>query len=73
MTMHGPLNVKKTCIYVTCKRYRYPITALERPREFQEVGAPRFQDSRHTKVVRLSAVCTGRLNPPGNIPGTHIH
>ena len=31
----------------------------------------RFQDSQHLKVVRLSAVRTSRLYPPGNIPGTH--
>jgi len=37
------------------KRYSKPITILDRSREFQEVGAPRFQDSRHMKVVRLSA------------------
>jgi len=30
---------------------------------FQEVEAPRFQDSRHMKVVRLSALYTGRLYP----------
>ena len=24
------------------------------------------------KVVSLSALCTGRLCPPGNIPGTHF-
>jgi len=34
--------------------------------------ASRFQDSRHVKVVRLSALCTGRLSSPGNIPGTHF-
>ena len=49
-----------------------PITGLDRPGGFQEVEAPRFQDSRHMKVVRLSAVRTGRLYPLGNIPGTHI-
>jgi hypothetical protein len=27
---------------------------------------------RHMKVVRLSAPRTGRLYPPGNIPGTHF-
>ena len=32
--------------------------------------ARRFQDSRYMKVVRLSALRTGRLYPPGNIPGT---
>jgi hypothetical protein len=42
------------------------------PLGFQEVEAPRFLDSRHMKVVSLSALCTGRLYPPGNIPGTHF-
>jgi hypothetical protein len=39
------------------------ITVPDRPWEFQEVDAPRFQDNRHTKVVRLSAVRTGHLYP----------
>jgi len=38
----------------------------------QEIEAPRFRDIRHTKVVRLSALRTGRLYPPENIPGTHF-
>jgi hypothetical protein len=38
---------------------------------FQEVEAPRLQDNRHTNVLRLSALRTGRLYSPGNIPGTH--
>jgi hypothetical protein len=38
-----------------------PITGLERPWSFQEVEAPTFQDNRHMKVVRLSAIRTGRL------------
>jgi len=33
------------------------------PRGFQEVEAPRSQDSRYTKVVRLSVLRTGRLYP----------
>ena len=40
-----------------------PITGLDRPWGFQEGEAPRFQDSRHMKVVRLSALCTSRLYP----------
>jgi len=40
--------------------WSYPITGLDRAREFQEAEAPRFQDSRHLKVVRLSALRTGR-------------
>jgi len=39
---------------------------------FQEVEAPRFQDNRHIKAVRLSAVRTDRLYPVGKIPGTHF-
>jgi len=38
----------------------------------QEFEAPRFQDSRYMKVVRFSALRTGRLYPPGNIPGTYF-
>jgi hypothetical protein len=41
-----------------------PITGLDRPLGFQEVEAPRFQGSRHMKVVRLSALGTGRLYTP---------
>jgi len=33
------------------------------PRGFPEVEAPRFQDSRYMKVVRLSALRTDRLYP----------
>ena len=42
------------------------------PLRVQEVEAHRFQDNRHMKVVRLSALGTGRLYPLGNIPGTHF-
>ena len=38
-----------------------PSTRLDRPWGFQKVEAPRFQDNRHMKVVRLSALRTGRL------------
>ena len=48
------------------------ITALNRPWGFQEDEASKFQDIRHINVVRLSALCTDRLYPPGNIPGTHF-
>jgi len=40
-----------------------PITGLDRPLGFQEVEAPRFQDNRHIKVVRLSFLRTGCLYP----------
>jgi len=34
---------------------------LDRPRGFQEVEASKFQDNRHMKVVKLSALRTSRL------------
>jgi len=46
--------------------------SLYRPWGLQLVETPRFSDSRHMKVVRLSALRTGRLHPAGNIPGTHM-
>ena len=49
-----------------------PFQAYCRPREFQEVESSRFQDTRHMKTVKVSVLRTGRLYPPGNIPGTHF-
>jgi len=40
-----------------------PFTGLDRPSGFQEVEGPRFYDSRHMMVLRLSALRTGRLYP----------
>jgi hypothetical protein len=40
--------------------------------DFQELEAPTFQYNRHMKVVRLSALRTGRFYPQRNIPVTHI-
>ena len=38
----------------------------------QALRFPIFQNIRHMKVVRLSALRTGRLYHPGIIPGTHF-
>jgi hypothetical protein len=46
-----------TIVKVKVKQSHY------RPGRFQEVEAPRFQDNRHMKVVRLSALRTGRIYP----------
>jgi hypothetical protein len=66
------------CIYLpdddlveveTCIRSVFfnPITGLDRLLGFQEVEAPRFLNNRHMKVVRLSALRTGRLYPPRKV------
>ena len=46
---------------ISSKRLSNPITGLGSPRGFQEIEAPRYQDSRHMNVARLSALRTGRL------------
>jgi len=40
-----------------------PVLAYSISRGIQEVEAPRFQDNRLVKVVKLSALDTGRLYP----------
>jgi hypothetical protein len=44
----------------------------ELPRPWTFHDAPRLHDNRHMKVVRLSALRTGCLYPPRNIPGSHF-
>ena len=41
----------------------FPATGLDMPLGFHEVEALEFLDNRHMKVVRLSALRTGRLYP----------
>ena len=40
-----------------------PLQVWTGPEIFQQAEAPRYQDSRHMKVVRLSALHTSRLHP----------
>jgi hypothetical protein len=42
------------------------------PLDCRRLTLPEFPDSRHMKVVRLSALRTGRLYPLGDSPGTHL-
>jgi hypothetical protein len=48
------------------KRRSFSATGLDRPLGFQEVEAPEFLDNLHMKVVRLSALRTGRFTPRNN-------
>jgi hypothetical protein len=50
-------------IFQCISRSGNPITGLDTLWAFQEVQAPRFQENRHMKAVRLSAPRTGRLYP----------
>jgi len=54
----------KRRIFLTLKtKSKQSHWGLDRPWGFQEAEAPRFQDSWHMKVIRLSALRTGRLYP----------
>ena len=55
-TMHGHKILKK-------KLQRFHYRSKQAPWGFQEFEAPRFQDSRHMKVVRILALRTSRLYP----------
>ena len=50
-----------------------PVQACYRSGGFQKVEAPRFLNSHHMEVVRLSALSTSHLYPLGNIPGTRFY
>ena len=49
--------------HVPSKRSSNPITGLHRPWGIQNMEVPRFEDIRLMKVVRLSALRTGRFYP----------
>ena len=57
-----------TLLEYPLKQKSNPITGLNKPRGFQEVEVPRFQDNRHMKVVRLSALRTVRFYPQEIFP-----
>jgi len=74
-----PLNIPPThtlsfhlpsfSVLLTCNGKAIPLHAWTGPEGFRKL---RLLDNRHVKLVRLSALRTGRFYPPGNIPGTYF-
>ena len=60
------LITKHKCKVIHTKAW----TGLYSPRRSR---LPEVVDTRHMKVAVLSALRTGHLHPPGNIPSTHFH
>jgi len=48
------------------------VQAWADPEDSRRLRLPEFLGNRHMKVVRLSALRTGRLYTPGSIPGTNF-
>jgi hypothetical protein len=65
-----PTSPVRTAVMLTYTAI--PVQAWTGPWGSRRLRLPKFLDSRHTKVVRLSALRTGCPYPPGDISGTHF-
>ena len=68
---YGKLSVR-ACVCVCDKGKAIPLQAWTGPESSRRLSFPDFKTIWHMKMLRLSAIRTGRLYPPGNIPGTHF-
>ena len=73
---YDPLSVymsnPNTILRSTVKNKSIRLQAWKGPESCRRLRLPRFRDNRYMKVVRLSALRTGRLYPSKNIPDTHF-
>ena len=58
-------TVRKSVSYMVSKGKAFPVQAYRVPGGSKRLMLPEFSDNRHIKVVRLSALRTGRLYPRG--------
>jgi hypothetical protein len=60
----GDLGVNLTQLFVAVRKNAVQLQSCYNPIGFHQIDAPRFLDSRHMKVLRLSALRTGRAFTP---------
>ena len=67
-------DIKLVFYSLTIKMMHDPINIRSPWRFWRNIAVTsvKFQDNRHMKVARLSALRTGRLYNPGNLPGHHF-
>jgi len=71
----GSVNMERQCGQRYKKQSRgkvIPLLAWTSPEGSWRLRIQEVQDSRYMKVVRLSALYTGRLYPPEDTTGTHF-
>jgi hypothetical protein len=73
VTSNSLTNLEGPFDAIYCQLKKIGKVVLYGPLGLQEVETPEFSDNRHMNVVRLSALRTGRLYPPGKVPGTHFY
>ena len=69
------IDVTRLCygiIWVMVRSSAISLQAWAGPQGSRSLRLPEFLDNPHMKVVCLSALGTGRLYPPGDIPDTHF-
>ena len=71
---HNPLTDKREIsAYLNIALSKViPLHARTSPEGSRSFRLIEFLDIRHTKVVRMSALCTDRLYPQNNTPGTYL-
>jgi hypothetical protein len=70
--VHRVYCFKTVQTHLKCKGEAMFEQAYYRRRGFQDVEAPRFQESQYMNLLMMSGLSTSSLCPPGNIPGNFI-
>jgi len=65
-------DIDKAGNVLTLKIKAIPVQVWTGPEDSRRLRLPEVVGKQHMKVVSMSALRTGRLYTPGNLPGTHF-